>query len=261
MVTTIPTGVGLLQAVRRAAAAVLSFLLSATALAGDSAFYESEPNNTPADANAISGEINLYGTMPRGDQDGFLWTVTDDDARKRWDFELHGIPGALTIVEVVRVEYTEDGAEVAGVDRLMKMGSRDGLQPSIHRNQLFEPGEYLIGIAHMGGPSPRGEAAFRPPVGNLSFGQAGNPETSEDNAAAEAFQDPRAYRFAISLGEKLNVSPGPAASETRAAARTVRPGSEFSTFESREKAWYKFEFTDRTAGQRWGSSRRCRARG
>ncbi|MGK2927813.1 MAG: hypothetical protein ACSLE2_19535, partial [Lysobacterales bacterium] len=112
--------------------ALVALIAPSVALA-QPGFYESEPNNTPQEANPVSGEVVLYGTMVAGDQDGFLWTVTDEDARKRWNFELHGIPGALTIVDLARVEYTEDGEGVASVERLMKMGTRDGVTPSIHR--------------------------------------------------------------------------------------------------------------------------------
>ena len=66
--------------------------------------------------------------MLGADQDGFLWTVSDNDARKRWDFELQGIPGALTIMDVVVLEYADNGVDVTGKYSVMKMGSRDGLQ-------------------------------------------------------------------------------------------------------------------------------------
>lgn len=87
--------------------------LASPVVRADAGYYESEPNDTPADANPISGAVTVYGTMLSDDQDGFLWTVTDDDARKRWNFELYGIPGALTIADVVRVEYAENGQDVA----------------------------------------------------------------------------------------------------------------------------------------------------
>lgn len=234
-----------------AIATLFLLMLAARSAFPDSAFYESEPNNTPAESNAVTGEVKLYGTMLSGDQDGYLWTVTDDDARKRWNFELYGIPGALTIAEVVRIDYAENGTDVASADRLMKMGTRDGLTPSLHRNQLFEPGEYLIGIAYMGGPSQGGDAMFRPPTPSLSFGQAGSPETADGESSAEDSAEPGAYRFVISLGDTLNVSPNPGPRETRETARAIRPGSEYATFESRQKAWYKFDFDERTAGQRW----------
>ncbi len=214
--------------------------------------YEIEPNDTPLDANPITGAVSLYGSMQGEDQDGFIWTVTDDDARKTWDFELHGIPGALTIVELVKVQPTGDGSEVAAVDRLMKMGTRDGVTPSIHRGQLFEPGEYLIGLAYAGGPA-QGGGIYRPPAVGLSFGE--EPEQVEASAAktdAEPINDgAHAWQFAIRESGALNVSRNPGGSEQREQARAVRLGAYFATYEPLQTAWYSFTFDDNTAGQRW----------
>jgi hypothetical protein len=125
---------------------------------------ESEPNNLPQEAMLVSGAVTLAGTMAGDDQDAFLWTVSDDDARKRWTFELQGIPGRLTILEIVRLDYTDDGAGVVHIEKLMKMGTRDGLKPSVHEDLMFEPGEYLLGMAAAGG----GEGGiFRPPAATL----------------------------------------------------------------------------------------------
>ena len=71
-------------------------LCGASGLAAQHAVYESEPNNTPAEANPIAGEVTVFGAMGGNDQDGFLWKVSDEDARKRWTFELQGIPGKLS---------------------------------------------------------------------------------------------------------------------------------------------------------------------
>ncbi|MFV8816683.1 hypothetical protein [Haliea sp. E17] len=215
---------------------------------------ETEPNNTPAEAQPISGAVKLYGSMVGKDQDGFLWTVSDNDARKHWDFELHGIPGALTIVEVVRVENTEDGTGVASVERIMKMGTRDGVTPSIHRNQLFEPGEYLIGLAHAGGPA-KGGGAYRPPAIGLSFGSEGSPEGEALEAAAgdgeAAAEENGAWQFLISEGDSFPVSRNPGPRETQESAQSIIPGRRFSTFESLERTWYAFTFDEQKATQRW----------
>ena len=70
----------------------------------------------------------------------------------------------MTIAEIVRLEYADNGTDVVGKSTLMKMGTRDGSQPSIHRDLLFEPGEYVIGLAQMGaGRSRESPAAYRPP--------------------------------------------------------------------------------------------------
>ncbi|KAA9134038.1 VWA domain-containing protein [Marinihelvus fidelis] len=216
--------------------------------------YEAEPNDTPMDANPISGPVKLYGSMVNKDQDGFIWTVTDDDARKTWDFELHGIPGALTVVDLVKVEMTEDGTGVESYQTIMKMGTRDGVTPSIHRKQLFEPGEYLLGIAYAGGPS-QGGGVYRPPMATLSFGdEAGDVNESITNELPAADSNPgraRAWQFLIRESGSLTVSRNPGGREQREQAQSVRLGSYFATYEALETAWYSFTFNEHDATQRW----------
>jgi hypothetical protein len=239
--------------------AAICLLTQATAHA-QNYVIETEPNNTPAEAQPIDGAVNLYGSMVGDDQDGFLWTVSDNDARKRWDFELHGIPGALTIVEIVRIEATKDGTEVAGLDRMMKMGTRDGVTPSIHRGQYFEPGEYLIGVASAGGPS-KGGGVFRPPSASLSFGETGVPEDANEGETANSSvtatetklvpQASSAWQFIISEGKPFQISRNPGARETREKAQAIIPGREFATFETEKNTWYSFTFDEKKATQRW----------
>lgn len=214
------------------------------------AHYESEPNDTPAQANAIGGAVTVFGSMDQGDQDGFIWTVSDDDARKRWTFELRGIPGRLTIAEVVRVEMADGKPEVVGAKRLMKMGTRDGLAPAIARDLIFEPGEYLIGIAYGGGSGEGSGGAFRPPMSDLSFGDKARPEKAT-GAASAAAPEPGGYRFVIREGSRLDVSRYPGPRNTRKTAQVLRPGTEFATFEAQPSAWYALGFGQKDAGQRW----------
>ncbi len=232
--------------------ALLGLLISSHTFA-QPGFFETEPNDTPPDANPIDGAVTIHGTMVPGDQDGFLWTVSDNDARKRWDFELIGIPGALTVVDLLRVEYADNGRDVEAVDHLMKMGTRDGLTPSIHRDQLLEPGEYIVGIAHVGGPDPQaGGGMFRPPATSLSFGDADEGERTVDaSIQSGAGNVSRAYQFVISEGKALNVQPTPGVRLTQADAVAVRPGNEFAAFDSAATAWYSFTFDELTAAQRW----------
>jgi hypothetical protein len=230
--------------------ATLCLLIQLCGVQAQPAVYEAEPNDTPAQANPVSGAVTLFGVMDAGDQDGFLWTVSDDDARKRWTFELHGIPGRLTVVDVLRVQFAENGTDVAGTERLMKMGTRDGLAPSIARDLLFEPGEYLIGLAYAGGGSAEGGGAFRPPVSSLSFGAAGQPEVANDAVAAPA-PGPGGYRFLIREGSPLHVDPTPGSRSDRESAQPLHPGRAFATFETQRTAWYAFTFGERDAAQRW----------
>jgi hypothetical protein len=107
------------------------------------AYVESEPNHAPPTFNEVSGAVRIMGTMPPGDQDGFLWSVSDVDAVKPWTFTLQGIPGALTVAEVMRLEYAEDGVTLAGRETLFTIGSRDGSRPGVAEGLLFEPGDYF----------------------------------------------------------------------------------------------------------------------
>jgi hypothetical protein len=223
-----------------------------TALVWGSSSYESEPNNTPAEANSISGATTVLGTMNENDQDGFMWTVSDEDAQKRWIFELQGIPGRLTVAEIVRIEFADNGIDVGSTEKLTTMGTRDGYTPAITRELVFEPGEYLIGIAYAGGgssPQSGGGAMFRPPVGGISFGEGGEPETTED-VPAPSEPEAGAYRFIIRESRPIHLQPQPPGT-TRETARAVRAGSGYYTFETRESAWYTFEFQPEETNQRW----------
>lgn len=71
------------------------------------------------------------------DQDGYKWVVSDVNATKRWALELRGVPGRLTVVDVLRVEYAEDGIDVTGVEKLFTIGSRDGTRPGLAENLLL----------------------------------------------------------------------------------------------------------------------------
>lgn len=230
-----------------------SLLLPAPAFAQElPSHYESEPNNTPAKANAIAGATTVLGTMNDQDQDGFMWTVSDEAAQKRWVFELQGIPGRLTIADVMRVEFTENGVDVAGQERLMKIGTRDGLTPAVTEELVFEPGEYLIGIAYAGGSAgtqPASSGMFRPPAAGLTFGDGGSPEVAEGGAAPED-PEPGAYRLIIRESSKLYLQPQPP-EVTRDEAQEVRPGSSFHAFETRESAWYTIGFEAEDTNQRW----------
>jgi hypothetical protein len=202
--------------------------------------YEVEPNNTPAEATEISGEVVLIGSMSGKDQDGYKWTVSDVDAQKRWNFELQGIPGQLTIVEVIRVDYADNGVDVAGVERLFKMGTRDGSVPSIHEDMLFEPGEYILGLAGAGG----GGGAYRPPVDSIKFDDEGGP-------TGESGPESGGYRLTIREGSRLLLEGKPKDRSTKDSALELRLNAENAAYLETAETWYQIEITDKSAGQRW----------
>jgi hypothetical protein len=216
-------------------------LLTLSSAWSQQSVMEAEPNDTPADAARVAGEVVLIGSMAGGDQDAYLWTVSDEDARKRWTFELHGVPGRLTIVQISRLEYAENGIDVTRAETLMTMGTRDGLTPSIHESLMFEPGEYLLGLAGAGG----GNAAFRPPTASLSFGDDEN--TGGDAAEAGA----GGYRVIISEGSRLPLKSKAKSRATRDSAFVTRLGTEFAALTFEPSSWYRFDFDAKAALQRW----------
>jgi len=221
--------------------AAMALLLTLSSAWAQRAVMESEPNDTPADAMRLGGEALIMGAIENKDQDAYLWTVSDVDALKRWTFELHGIPGRLTIVEIVRLGYAENGVDVTGYEKLMKMGTRDGLKPSVQEELIFEPGEYLLGVAAAGG----GGGAFRPPSVSLSFGEESG---AEDDEGAEA----GGYRLLITEGRRLPIkSSQPKPRETRESAHSARLGSEFAALTYEPSSWYRFDFDEKAALQRW----------
>ncbi|NHA14674.1 VWA domain-containing protein [Thioalkalivibrio sp. XN279] len=200
--------------------------------------HETEPNDTPETANRIDGAVRVLGSMPAGDQDGFLWTVSDVDARKRWSFELEGIPGALTVLEVIRLQYAEDGSGVADREVLLRLGSRDGSRPAGAEDLLFEPGDYLLGVARAGGNAP-----FRPPVDSVSF------EAMGPGAAPEA--ESGGYRLTIREGRDFGVTPSAAENSSRDKALAVRPGRGHLGYAAAEDGWFEIEVSEAQAQQSW----------
>jgi hypothetical protein len=215
--------------------------LFCSALQAQTSLYETEPNNTPAEANRIAGEVTIMGTMAGNDQDGFIWTVSDVDAQQRWTLELNGIPGALTVVEVIRLEFADNGVDVASKTTLFTFGSRDGSQPALAENLIFEPGEYVLGVASAGG----GDSPFRPEVKSLDFD-----EDSGSASAAASEEAQGGYRLVIKEGDKLYLNiPGDNA--TRETARELRLGSEISAFMATAASWFEIGVDEKAAGQRW----------
>ena len=219
--------------------AALVVLVSPVVLA-QSIVYESEPNNTPSTANKIFGAVQLLGTMDAKDQDAFEWSVSDVDAAKRWTFELQGIPGELTIVEVMRVEYADNGVDVRSREKLFTMGTRDGSKPSVHEDLLFEPGEYVLGIAHNGSGG-----GFRPPAGSLEFDRA----VTGGQAAAK--QPPGAYRLSIREGDALRLKQGSESAATRTKALTMRLGTQSALLSDSADSWFQVDVGEKDALQKW----------
>lgn len=223
-------------------ATLCGLVLSAAHLANwahaQNAVIDIEPNDTPQQATEVSGAAILVGSMQGSDQDAYQWTVSDVDASRRWTLELEGIPGRLTIVEVVRVAYDDDG-NVSAADSLLKLASRDGTLPAVAADLVFEQGEYILGLAQAGGGS-----MYRPPSTAASF-----MDEATDNSV-ETSADPGGYR--------VHVIDGPALASTyeptfdRESAHIVRPGAGAGAFLlDNTPVWYRIEIPEGDANLRW----------
>lgn len=208
---------------------------------------EDEPNDTPQTANRIGGAVRVIASMPPGDQDGYLWQVSDVDALRRWTLRLDGIAGALTIVEVMRLEYGEDGVTPSGRRTLFKLGSRDGSRPGIAEDLMFEPGEYLLGAARGGGSAP-----FRPPVASVRFASGlDGPADGQPDESAAAGGDDQGYRLAILDSDAFDTTQGPMDGAARDRAIELRPGRAHAGLFQSEQAWFAFTLTEQQAEQAW----------
>lgn len=108
--------------------------------------YEKEPNNTPLQATPFSGEIVLTGLIKKGDQDAYMWKLDNEDSLYLWDIELVGVPNAMTRIDIMKVMFTADGAEVEDYKKFFSFGTRTGSKPIHLNNLLFDEGEYLVAV-------------------------------------------------------------------------------------------------------------------
>jgi len=218
--------------------ALSCFLLEANDPQAQQPYLEAEPNDTPQKATEFRAPATLMGDMPGGDQDAWLWTVSDVNAGRFWTLELQGLPGRLTIADIGHVRYDEAG-NLAGFDRLLKIGSRDGAQPAVFDRLLFEPGEFLVGIARSGGST-----RYRPAADSLAFGEQGG-------GGAEADTNTDAYRLIFRSDEPVPASSGSSAT-SQGAATVLESGAELVGFiESDAAVWYRFDIPGDKADSRW----------
>jgi hypothetical protein len=133
---------------------------------------------------------------------------------------------------------------LAGRTTLFTLGSRDGSRPGVAEGLLFEPGEYLLGLARAGGGG-----AYRPPVDSARFGaldELGTPDsgTTEDENAD-------GYRLAIEEGSPYPSSSPKIENTNEEQALAVRPGRGLSAYATSDESWFSFSLNARDAGNRW----------
>lgn len=107
---------------------------------------EIEPNDQPPQATPLAGAGCISAEIGDNDQDLYAWSVTDADAQRSWEFALQGTPTGLTGMQVLRVEFADNGVDVLASTKLFEMSTVNG--ESVQSGPLlFSPGVYYLGLS------------------------------------------------------------------------------------------------------------------
>lgn len=141
--------------------------------------FEQEPNDSPVQAELVSGETHIVGELGAGDQDYFLWVLDDSDADRLWRLELTGEDGIAVQAQFlppsdIEPEPETSGTATFGVSSFGSADSKDsadtdepanestdtaestsvwlplnalGNEGALQAGQLVSAGEYLIRIS------------------------------------------------------------------------------------------------------------------
>lgn len=216
---------------------------------------EIEPNDTPDQALDFEAPVTLSGSLGSADQDAFRWRISEADALRRWTLSLHGVPGALTGLSVIRVEHGPDsgapGAQrpVIDTETLVTFGTRDGSRPVTHRDLFLPAGDYVVGLFGAGY-----DGGFRPPGAKASTNAADDLATALTGADAPSGAGPSvaagsAYRVHIEPGSAVSFMTAPPSAE-RAGAAELSPRTEQAVIAT-GTSWHAFELDREQAESTW----------
>ncbi|MCX6044334.1 MAG: VWA domain-containing protein [Chloroflexi bacterium] len=196
---------------------LLLFALTPGPLYAQSCTAEVEPNDQPAAATPISGADCITGTETGEDQDLFVWTISATDAQQIWQLAFHAMPYGVSGVQLLKIEFADNGKDVTNSTKLFELSSPDGQDVNVDQ-LLLTPGTYYLGIIHSGaGGAYQLDLQARGP---LPAPNDSEPNDDADNALALPTD---AGGAAIKLSGNLN-------------------GSE---------DWYAWTLSDQAAQQRW----------
>ncbi len=220
-------------------ALIATWMLSASTLHAYNTVYETEPNDTPADLNEVSGSVVLIGEMDSNDQDGYRWTISDVDAQQSWSISFQGVPGRLSVVDVIRVAYADNGVDVVSTETLMTLGSRDGSKPVEVNDLIFEPGEYILGVAQ----GAENRSLYSPPTAKVNL-DGTEPQSAEKEPV-------RGYRLTMGEGRPITIRNPGKDPDARDTALKLRLGSHYAAFHVSKTSWYRLELEEKHTQNRW----------
>ncbi|HQY32274.1 MAG TPA: hypothetical protein PK691_13335, partial [Thermomicrobiales bacterium] len=109
---------------------------------------ESEPNNSEGEAQPVASAFCIAGALPEsGDQDLFIWTVDETDAKFWWNLNLTGIEGTVTTARIVAITSEPDVTPVVAGSELLQLSWTPGSTAPETTSFLVSAGRYLVGIS------------------------------------------------------------------------------------------------------------------
>lgn len=119
-------------------------------LAAQSCTSESEPNDQPAQATALSGAGCIRADLGESDQDLYHWTVPETAARQPWTLTLQGMPAGQTALQLLRITLADNDVDVAESTKLYEVSVLRGSSATVGPLLLL-PGAYYLGVSGAGG--------------------------------------------------------------------------------------------------------------
>jgi hypothetical protein len=121
---------------------------------------EVEPNNVEAEIERVEGAFCIAGELPeQADQDLFLWTLSETDAKSVWSMSVFGPAQVVTTARILTVT-SEPGVEpIVASPEIGNVSSTPTSTGPESSTFLIAPGRYLVGISRT-----NTEAATPPPT-------------------------------------------------------------------------------------------------
>ncbi|MET0773251.1 MAG: hypothetical protein ABWZ82_09220 [Candidatus Limnocylindrales bacterium] len=109
---------------------------------------DGEPNGTPEEAALLAIPGCIEGTVPDGDQDLYLWTVTDADASSPWTIGIDGPARMLTSAQVFPITSEPGVVPISVASALLSVDhGPDDFGPVLAEDVLLRAGRYVLGVA------------------------------------------------------------------------------------------------------------------
>ncbi len=226
---------------------IIVFCLLTTQVIANVTMFEQEPNNKPLQANSINPPIKILAQMQKSDQDLYLWNVSEAQSLYQWNIHLQGITERLTKLDIMQLNFTEDGKGITSVDNILSISSTNGLGVEKLSNLIFTPGKYYFGLSFTGSGKPSSGLISTDTLEGFDE-QTITDIRKQDKGKKTTV--PSSYTLTFTRGKKLN------AYKTNAKLNKESPAkisTNYSTtlFYQQQPAWAKFKITEKESAQKW----------